>query len=72
MDVKEWFEGLTEDLQTRVKACKSLDELKAVMADAGTELSDDVLDGLAGGGWYCKDNAGSILCPANCAIDFVG
>lgn len=31
MEAKEWFDGLSEELQAKVKACKSMDELKGVL-----------------------------------------
>lgn len=67
MDIKDWFNGLDEDLHAKVKACKSIDELNAVLKDAGQELSEDVLSGLAAG-WGCNDDSTQILCPVNCPV----
>ena len=46
-------EKLTPELKERLKNAKSIDELKAIAAEAGCELSDDELKGITGGLCYC-------------------
>lgn len=46
------------ELQEKLKACQSAEELMALAAETGVELSDDELDGIAGGAvWSCDDKA---------------
>jgi hypothetical protein len=66
MDMKDWFNGLDEDLQAKVRACKTIDELTAVLKAAGQELSEDLLNGIAAGAG-CDDEP-FILCTVNCPV----
>ena len=47
MDNKK--EHLEETIANKLKEAKSLDELKEIAAKEGCELSDEQLDGIAGG-----------------------
>ena len=47
MDNKK--EHLEETIANKLKEAKSLDELKKIAAKEGCELSDEQLDGIAGG-----------------------
>ena len=67
MDIKEWFDGLDEDLKAKVKDCRSVDDLKALLEDSGTELSEDVLSGLSAG--YGEYDPWT-NCPSNCPLVF--
>ena len=51
------------ELQEKLKACTSVEELVALAEKEGMELSDEQMEAVAGGGWTC-DNA----CPGNCII----
>lgn len=51
--------SLSEELQQKLKACKTIEELKAMASDAGTELPDEVLQAVAGGKLYGEEE-----CPA--------
>ncbi|MBQ6390851.1 MAG: hypothetical protein IJH88_04430 [Eggerthellaceae bacterium] len=42
-------ENLTPEQIDKAKTCKSPEELAALAEDAGMELSDDMLEGVAGG-----------------------
>lgn len=42
-------EKITDELVEKIGACESLDELKALLQSEGIELSDELLDGIAGG-----------------------
>ena len=58
------FEDLKNpELQEKLKACMSVEELAALAKDEGMELSNEQLEAVSGGGWSC-DNA----CPTNCII----
>ena len=58
------FENLKNpELQERLKACKSAEELVALAEEVGMKLSDEQLEAFAGGGWSCSD-----ACPTNCII----
>ena len=49
MDIKEWFDSLDEDLQNKVMECKNIKELKDLLTEEKIELSDELLDTIAGG-----------------------
>ena len=44
-------ENLSPEQQERAKACKSPEELAAFAEEEGLELSDEMLEGVAGGGF---------------------
>ena len=44
------FKDLTPELQERLKACKTLEELTTLVEESGFELTDEELEDLAGGG----------------------
>ncbi len=46
-------ENLTEEQKNRLKAAKSQEELLELMQEMGIELTDDQLEGLAGGRERC-------------------
>lgn len=57
------FEDLKNpELQEKLKACKTADELVELAREEGVELSDEQLDSIAGGAWemnkclnkYCR------------------
>jgi hypothetical protein len=64
------FEDLDNpELQERLRACKTTDELLAVAKEEGMELSDKDLDGISGG-WCSEHDWG---CPADkCGVYGVG
>ena len=59
------FEDLKNpELQEKLKACKTPEELIALAKEDGIELTDDQLEAISGGGkwlgkcWaYCRENA---------------
>ena len=57
------FEDLTPEQQEKAKACKTPDELFALAQEHGCELSDDELEQISGGAWFCSDNMCSNVCP---------
>jgi hypothetical protein len=55
MDLKD----LSPELQEKAKACKTVEELKALAQENGFELSDDELDAVSGGN-FCSSY---VTCP---------
>ena len=50
------LEDLSPELQDKVKACNTAEELLALAKEEGYELSDEDLQGIAGGeGWGACD-----------------
>ena len=47
--LKGIYDSLTDEQKAKAKACKSMEELSALAAKEGIELSDEVLDAVAGG-----------------------
>ena len=49
------FKDLTPEQQEKIKAAKSREELEAIAAEDGFELSDEALEAIAGGEhpWVC-------------------
>ena len=45
------FENMPPELMEKARTCKTTDELVALAKEEGVELSDEDLDGIAGGGW---------------------
>ena len=51
------FEELSPELQEKVKACETPDELLALASDEGYELLEEELDAVSGGKWHpCWEN----------------
>ena len=50
------FENLPTELQEKAKACTTVEELAALAAAEGIELSDEALEGVAGGRPSCAKN----------------
>lgn len=64
------FEGLNTEVMEKAKACESIEELRALCAEQGTELSDEQLDSVVGGvGNLCelhyKGCPFLVVCPTN-------
>ena len=59
------FEDLSPDFQEKIKACKTEEELRELAKSVGANLSDDQLDGMAGG--VCKKDC--TLDGAICRVD---
>ena len=47
--LKGIFNSLTDEQKEKAKQCKTMDELTAFAGKEGIELSDEVLDAIAGG-----------------------
>lgn len=48
--------NISPELMEQARACKSAEELLALAKSEGIELSDEQLDGIAGGfSWSCSD-----------------
>ena len=60
---QELLKGLTEEQITKIKACKSQDELLKLAKEEGVELSEEQLSAVSGGGCFSTNK-----CP-NCGSD---
>ena len=49
------FENVSDELKARALGCKTADELAALAAEEGVELTDEELDAISGGSWACSD-----------------
>ena len=49
MELKSIYDSLTDEQKEKVKACKTADEFKAFAEKEGIELTDEMLDEVAGG-----------------------
>ena len=58
------FSDLTEEQKAKALACASPDELLSLAREEGVELTDDQLDGIAGG-WGEADSSTSTSQPCN-------
>ena len=47
--LKGIYENLTDEQKEKAKACKSADELMALLGEWGVELPDDLVENVAGG-----------------------
>jgi len=54
------FEDLAPELQEKMKNCKTREEFDQLVKEAGIELSEEMLDALAGG---MGPTAGRYQCP---------
>ena len=75
------FEELRSEIKEKIRACKTLDELKALAEAEGFELSEEDLQGVSGGGlegcndyYKCSDfdcdehHCGTLVCGTfNCS-----
>lgn len=58
------FEDLSPELQEKVKACKTAEELFALAKEEGVELTEDQLETIAGGQDY-DPCFGNLPCNGN-------
>ena len=49
MKLNSFYDNLTDEQKEKVKACKTADEFKAFVEKEGIELTDEMLDEVAGG-----------------------
>ena len=49
------FEELSAELQEKVRACKTAEEIVDLAKNEGYELSDEELEAISGGWYYCSD-----------------
>ena len=61
---KELLKGLTDEQSSRVKACKSHEELLALAKEEGVELTDEQLNSISGGGLICSTSNNCPQCGA--------
>ena len=61
------FEGLSPELQDKAMACKTPEEMLALAKEEGYELSDDELDGIAGGADFWDTECDSYCVGDTCS-----
>ena len=66
------FKDLSEEQKRRARACSTPEEMLALAREEGYELSDQELEGVAGGSWSCPDDCTTnyscpsyYVCPSN-------
>lgn len=65
------FEDMSPELQEKVKACDSAEELQALCAEVGVKLSDEEIQGLAGGAGYQQcHRLGEPHCKTACGMHY--
>ena len=52
-DYKKMFDNLSDDLKKKATECKTAEELMELAKTEGIELTDEQMDAISGGGWYC-------------------
>ena len=57
------FDSLTAEQKEQVRNCKTPEEILALAKEEGYELSDEEIEGISGGGFWCSDMSASD-CPA--------
>ncbi len=50
--IKALLDSLPDEQREKAAACKSKEELFALLGELGVELSDELMDKIAGGGAY--------------------
>lgn len=56
------FEGLTEEQKAKARACKTPEDVLALVGEEGYELTDEQLEDISGG-WRMTNQQG---CPDRC------
>ena len=56
------FNDLSKEQQEKAMACKTPEEILALAKDEGYELSDEELEAVSGGWYFCSDKICNI-CP---------
>ena len=57
------YSELTEEQKTKLRGCKTPEEILVLAKEEGYELNDDQLEAISGGGtWYCHKHEGN-SCP---------
>lgn len=51
MALESIYDGLTEEQKAKAKACTTPEELIDLAKSEGVELTDEQLEGIAGGSW---------------------
>ena len=65
MNKNEFFANLPEELKEKLKACKSEEEMKALLKDAQIKLPDELLEAVSGGGPFGCWGDTTYACSSN-------
>ena len=65
MNKQEFYASLPEELKEKLKACKTGEEMKALLKGAQIELPDELLEAVSGGGPYGCWGDTTYLCSTN-------
>ena len=63
MNIESYIMNLSPELQTKARACGSVEELLALAKDANVPLPDEVLATVAGGSQPDLGNCKKLACP---------
>ena len=75
MNRKEFYNTLSEDVKTKIKACKTEEEMMKVLDEEKIELDPELLDSISGGVFRCRRECPEqrcdsyYSCPDNCGCD---
>lgn len=68
MALENIYDGLTEEQKAKAKACRTPEELVNLAKSEGVELTDEQLEGIAGGtGWNSRKCP---HCPSDSNIEW--
>ena len=67
MNRKEFYNTLSEDVKTKIKACKTEEEMMRVLAEEKIELDPELLDSISGG--TDGDQWDKRLCETHCTCN---
>ncbi len=60
------LDSLAPELQEKIRACETTEDLKKLAESEGTELTDEQLEAVTGGvDWSCPTDCPSHNCPRN-------
>lgn len=65
------FDELSSEMQEKLKACENIEDLETLCAEAGIKLSDEEIEGLAGGSSSGKCTNRGPHCSTACSMHYV-
>ena len=64
MNLEDIIKNLPPELQEKVRACSSIDELLALSTEKKIPLPEEALEAIAGGAGAGTKNCGKVKCPS--------